>query len=209
MAAITIPELLKAAREAKRLSQRALGEKVGLPQSHISKIESGAVDLQTSSLVEIARALDLEVALLPRSALPAMHALQRQGSSEASRAADELVEEKLISLDSQAVITARRYPKIKVLDQLVRIVRELRAVRAGRLSAERILQLTATVAEIQSRLRKLERSRAESPSELLLDEIDTRLERLRQLRNSLAHGLTDQTSRPMPAYRLDEDEGDV
>ena len=52
---------IKAARIAKGFTQKQLGERVGLPQSHISKIEGGNVDLQISSLVEIARALDLEV----------------------------------------------------------------------------------------------------------------------------------------------------
>ena len=60
---------LKAARLAKGLSQRALSEGAGVPQSHISKIERGGVDLRHSSLVEIARALDLEVTLVPAKAL--------------------------------------------------------------------------------------------------------------------------------------------
>ena len=34
----------KAAREASGLSQRALSDLVGVPQSHISKIEKGGVD---------------------------------------------------------------------------------------------------------------------------------------------------------------------
>ncbi len=63
---------IKAARKAKGLTQRQLGQRSGLPQSHISKIENGAVDLQLSSLMEIARALELEVTLLPRQALPAL-----------------------------------------------------------------------------------------------------------------------------------------
>ena len=68
---------LKAARERKGLSQRALGARVGLPQSHISKIENGGVDLQGSSLLEIARALDLELILVPRGVLPAIRAIQQ------------------------------------------------------------------------------------------------------------------------------------
>ena len=60
---------LKTARVAKGLSQRALSERAGVPQSHISKIERGGVDLRHSSLVEIARALDLEVTLVPRKHL--------------------------------------------------------------------------------------------------------------------------------------------
>ena len=50
-----IARTIKAARETKGLSQRALSEKAGVPQSHISKIESGAVDLRVSSLVELGR----------------------------------------------------------------------------------------------------------------------------------------------------------
>lgn len=68
---------LKQAREAKGLSQRALGAKIAVPQSHISQIESGKVDLQTSSLIEFARALDLEVMLVPRSLVPAVEAMSR------------------------------------------------------------------------------------------------------------------------------------
>lgn len=68
---------IKSARQAKALSQRELGERVGLPQSHVSKIEGGGVDLQLSSLIEIARALDLEIKLVPRKALPAVEGALR------------------------------------------------------------------------------------------------------------------------------------
>ncbi len=61
-----IAETLHKARVQKGLSQRKLGDKVGIPQSHLSKIENAGIDLQTSSLIEIARALDLEVMLIPR-----------------------------------------------------------------------------------------------------------------------------------------------
>lgn len=61
---------LKEARKKKNLSQRALSLKTGFPQSHISKIENGDIDLQTSSLLEIARALDLDLMLVPRNMVP-------------------------------------------------------------------------------------------------------------------------------------------
>src|SRR5208282_2503382 len=77
-----IAETLKAARKRKGLSQRALAAKIGSPQSYISRIENAGVDLQTSSLVEIARALDLELLLVPRRMLPAIHAMQRAGEPE-------------------------------------------------------------------------------------------------------------------------------
>lgn len=61
-----IIETLKEAREAKGLSQRALAVRSKVPQSHISRIERGQVDIQLSSLVELARVLELEVKLVPR-----------------------------------------------------------------------------------------------------------------------------------------------
>ena len=84
---------IKAARERKGLSQRALGDRVGLPQSHISKIENGSVDLQTSSLLEIGRALDLELTLVPRGALPAILAIQRLKQPEQQQPAYRLSDE--------------------------------------------------------------------------------------------------------------------
>lgn len=62
-----IIQILHASRVKKGLSQRALSQKVGLPQSHISKIENNNVDLKTSTLIELARVLDLELMLVPRT----------------------------------------------------------------------------------------------------------------------------------------------
>ncbi len=69
---------IKTARKKNKLSQQELGAKIGVPQSHISKIEKGVVDLQISSLIEIARILDLELMLVPRSLLPTITALQSE-----------------------------------------------------------------------------------------------------------------------------------
>ena len=68
---------LKAARKAKGLNQTELGNKTGLPQSHISKIESGRTDLKLSSLIELSRILDLEFVLVPRKLLPAVQSIIR------------------------------------------------------------------------------------------------------------------------------------
>ena len=70
-----ISRQLKKTRESKGLSQRELSAMSGVPQSHISKIESGSVDLRLSSLVAIARALELELALIPRQYLTAVNAI--------------------------------------------------------------------------------------------------------------------------------------
>ena|SRR6056297_1987979 len=70
-----IAERLKQAREGKGLSQRALSKLAGVPQSHISRIENGGVDLRVSSLIELARVLDLELMLVPRKSVSAVRAV--------------------------------------------------------------------------------------------------------------------------------------
>jgi transcriptional regulator with XRE-family HTH domain len=77
-----IAQALRQARQAKGLSQRALSQRAGVPQGHISNIERGAVDLRLSSLVAIARVLDLEVALVPRKSVPAIEAIVRSASAD-------------------------------------------------------------------------------------------------------------------------------
>jgi len=68
---------IKKNRIEKELSQRALSAKTGTPQAHISNIEKGSVDLQVSKLIELARALDLEVMLVPRQLVPAFESLKK------------------------------------------------------------------------------------------------------------------------------------
>ena len=70
-----ISRTIKAVRRAKGLSQLALARTAGMPQSHISRIENAGVDLRVSSLTEIARALDLELTLVPRKAIPAVRSI--------------------------------------------------------------------------------------------------------------------------------------
>ena len=73
-----IARTLREARQAKHMSQRALSARSGATQAQISRIENGEVDLQVSSLIELARALDMDVILAPKSALPAVEALVRE-----------------------------------------------------------------------------------------------------------------------------------
>jgi len=57
------------------MSQKALGERMGLPQSHISAIENGKVDPRLLNVIEMARLLDHEPVLVPRELLPAVRAI--------------------------------------------------------------------------------------------------------------------------------------
>ena len=78
-----ISQKLKKSRKNMGLSQRALSERAGVPQSHISKIESGNVDLRLSSLVALSRVLELELALIPRKYLSAVNSIVGGANSEA------------------------------------------------------------------------------------------------------------------------------
>lgn len=73
---------LKSARIEKKLKQSELGSKLGLPQSHISKIEKGATDPRLSTVSDMARLLDQELVLVPRAMLPAIRALIKGGEDQ-------------------------------------------------------------------------------------------------------------------------------
>ncbi len=119
-----IATALKTAREAKGMSQRALSEKAGVPQGHISKIETGAVDLRLSSLIELARVLDLELALVPRKSIPAVNSIVRstggppRGGSSPTRKEWNVVLAKLNTL-------SHAYPADAELAQLQHLTRDL------------------------------------------------------------------------------------
>ncbi len=67
-----ITRQLRAAREGQKMSQRELSARSGLTQSHISQIERGTMEPGLSSLVDVARALDLEIVLVPKKLMPAI-----------------------------------------------------------------------------------------------------------------------------------------
>lgn len=66
---------IKLQRRQKKLKQKDLGAKLGLPQSHISKIEAGVVDPRLSTIADMARILDLELVLVPRTLILPVEAL--------------------------------------------------------------------------------------------------------------------------------------
>jgi len=73
-----LTQSLKSARQEKNLSQRALSLKTGIQQTQISRIESDQADLRVSTLVELARSLDLEVMLIPRSLFSAVNSITQK-----------------------------------------------------------------------------------------------------------------------------------
>jgi transcriptional regulator with XRE-family HTH domain len=75
---------LQLARIARNLTQAELGALVGLPQSHISKIERGETDFQWTTLEQIANAVGLSAVLVPTGLVPVVKSLMkgREGKSE-------------------------------------------------------------------------------------------------------------------------------
>lgn len=70
-----IADELKAARKSSGLSQRMLGARTGLTQAQVSKIENALVDPRLSTLLELTRALGLEITLVPRARVPLVRRL--------------------------------------------------------------------------------------------------------------------------------------
>ncbi|MCH9000308.1 MAG: helix-turn-helix transcriptional regulator [Proteobacteria bacterium] len=139
-----IAQELKAARNNKGLSQRKLGAKVGVPQSHISKIENGTVDLKTSSLIELARALDLELMLVPRALIPAVQGLQRGLTSRERSPSQTLAESAAKDLErtrKAAQQLTRSFPDARELQELANTIKDLQNRRLAASPAEQIRKL--------------------------------------------------------------------
>ena len=76
---------IAAAREERGWSQAELGRRVGLPQAHISGIETGKVSPRFNTLLDLVRVLGYDLLLAERSLVPAARALIR---GHRNRAAD-------------------------------------------------------------------------------------------------------------------------
>jgi transcriptional regulator with XRE-family HTH domain len=70
-------QYLKEVRRTRGLTQEQLGEKLGIPQMHVSGIESGKIVPRYDTLLDVVRALDHDLLLVPRELVPAVEALVR------------------------------------------------------------------------------------------------------------------------------------
>jgi len=192
----TITEIgrsLKAARKAKGLSQRALAKIAGVPQSHISKIETAGVNLRVSSLTEIARALDLELELVPRKAVPAIKSIIRSTKPATSL--------------QSAPISKELRRLMSVTDKIVRQNRELK--EAAQLQS-RVHDLTRFkipsehLDSIQKLNKQLEEAGRASGN---LKKLTDSLSNVQKLRNILAHSPVQKLKEAQrSAYSLEEED---
>lgn len=198
---VGIEEIAAAVREAriaKALTQKELGQRVGLPQSHISKIEKGTVDLKISSLVEIARALDLELTLVPRKALPAVEgAVRAHGTTvETSRAVSLLNEQAQIAERIKA-----NFPDISQVEGFQNAIRSIPKLQFD------TAQLKALEEALQPAKRLKTIIEAQGGATSLAKRIEEATSALRHFRNiQVHHAPLIETARQRPAHRLEEDD---
>ena len=185
---------LREARTAKGLSQRDLSALTGVPQAQISRIEAGTVDPRVTSLIAIANALDLELSLVPRKAVPAVKSIVRQSGGQAGPA---------------------RSPSQK---EITRIAETLRRLQVAMPNLDGVTRLQKTFADLQrfqlpalepETLRALRRSleRIEVPS-FQIEALTRSQDAMQKLRNQLAHqpSVSPQDASRRPAYSLDDDD---
>jgi transcriptional regulator with XRE-family HTH domain len=198
-----IARTFREARESKGLSQRALSERSGVRQYQISKFENGDVDLRLSSLVALARALDLELTLVPRKSLSAVNSIIR--SSEPQGAAPPIFKELNRALDTVKKLRMA-HPGQRELTKLQSSIQTIHNL-PGMFSEEALREITRSVRELEN---QFEASRKPAEDYKLTDE---QIEALRKansaaqsLRNQLAHRIPAATPEQRPAYSLDEDD---
>lgn len=77
--------LLAQTRRARGVRQKDLARLLGMPQSQLSRIEANKADVRWSTLLQVARALQLEPVLVPLEALPAVRVVLKDLVAPVSR----------------------------------------------------------------------------------------------------------------------------
>ena len=190
---------LKRARKAKGLSQRELSAKSGVPQSHISKIENGAVDLRVSSLIALARTLDFELELVPRKTVPAVQSIVRKTINtdlmNTQRRAQEAIKNYRETINAISNIGRVDIPQ-KELDKLKVNINDI---------SHLIPKINNTQLEaIQSSRKAIE----EALNSGYEEEIKKAFSEIGTIRNTLAHSKLESITHALPAYSLDDEVDD-
>lgn len=191
-----IADRLREAREAKQLSQRELSRLAGVPQAQISRIETNNVDLRLSSLVAIANALDLEIALVPRKAVPAIKSIMRQTTDR------NVIQSTAIDKEMQRLQKA-----IRTLQIEAPALPELQDLRKALASIQRLQVDTRFLDNLRSLRRTIERANITEQWNGIFDAANG----MKALRNQIAHfgPTSEQRNANRPAYSLDEEDDDA
>lgn len=76
-ALLDIGQLLKTTRKGRQLTQEQVADMAGISRPRYREIEAGSSAARTTTLINIARALGLELMLVPQAMVPAIDALLR------------------------------------------------------------------------------------------------------------------------------------
>ncbi len=189
-----ITQQIRATREAMDMSQRELSARSGLTQSHISQIERGTMEPGLSSLVEVARALDLEIVLAPKKLMPAIRNMLESVSA------------------ASGALTSDQRKLVGRLDRWLSQVKDRFAIASeaatfkDSLALLRHLPLPADELErLKDATEHLDRWQTDPPTGQELSEL---ARAVRQMRNLAVHRDRDDAV-PRSAYALDEDDDDA
>jgi transcriptional regulator with XRE-family HTH domain len=189
-----LAEAIRQARVTKGWSQRDLGARAHMPQAQISRIENGEVDPQVSTLVELARTLDLDLQLVPRSAITAVEAAVR---SAEERSDERVSRELLAKLQKAAQAAHESAPEREDIASIRTSLRDLEPLASA-------LRGRGLMSELQGLLLNLEHFVVYPPAQRgrHAKPIVEAANQLKRLRNQLAHA--PQAERP--AYSLDDED---
>ncbi|MGB4974883.1 MAG: helix-turn-helix domain-containing protein [Cyclobacteriaceae bacterium] len=201
MSATEIMREIRRSRESEGISQTELSRRVGIPQSHISKIESGAVDIQLSSLEQIARGLGYEVRLIPKSLLSSV---ERQVESAQKTRGDQTqqalktisdVNDNLYKLPTDARIKHQ-----KGIDELKYNLGRLKEIRYDLSDLKQLTKILAPV------LRPAELIKFEDYNPKTQEALDKLTNRLKKFRYDLVQKVEYEQVQDKPKYSFDEDD---
>lgn len=189
-----LAEVVRQTRQAKGWSQRDLSARTHMPQAQISRIENADVDPQVSTLIELARALELELQLIPKSALTAVEATVRSTEARSDERASKSLLAELLRAAEEAHKMA---PDREDIASLLSSLRDLQPLAP----ALRARALTDDLKGVQILLNGfLTYPPAERPSHA--QPIREAAQRLKALRNTLMHAPAGER----PAYSLDDED---
>lgn len=205
-----ILESLREARQRKGFSQRELSAKSGVPQSHISKIENGAVDLRVSSLVALARVLDLELELVPKKTVPAVKSIVRSSTSADLANAQKMIQREMDQY-RKAIASATQITSItnSDLEKLRKAVADIDRFKLDNSALKAIESSRNAIEDAMKQIPVNQLRDAMEPSEAVQEAMKKAVRQMSTLRNSLAHGNHFQEPKPSsPAYSLDGDDNE-
>lgn len=93
---------LKMARTKRGWTQVELGRRTGLPQAHISGIETGKIVPRFDTLLDLVRVLNRDLLMVPRELVPAVQSLIRDHRRQADKAYEDEEERPLYTLSAES-----------------------------------------------------------------------------------------------------------